>query len=490
METRPQSRGGRGTLELVDLLDFAIGQVNDGIAIMRFTDDANVPIRIVYANRAIERLSGYTREELLDPSNPFLRVQPQNRARYEELFGEVRAGRPVRFEIELGGKDRKTWTEIRWSPLRYKDEEVTHYVAVLRDTSERRRVQRERDLLYHVIEQTSDFIVTADATRLSEGGPKITYANAAFCALVGLEPEQVVGKGFIEFLSPRNERASRASVLSRLDRQADISIELQLRDFQSDSDRWIELSGHQFRGEGGRVASWIFIGKDIRLRKQSYTQTAQLMTALDLADEPIAIYDLLGPLEFVLQHMNERAVGLDEPLLDRMLREPHQRARIESAWPALEGGKAVHRLVRVPESDPRRWVTLELRPLLMGNGPLASIVAIEHELRFAMPQDEPDDIGIALALSREILAYHDLEARRDAFLEALAVEWGARGAFSSTQREVDVVLRARERNGYAVMPRGAFFDRTVAVDMAWTHDLAPRRLTSLRILLETLARTD
>lgn len=133
MGSRPQSRVDRGTVQLVDLLDFAIEQANDGIAIMRFTGDRAVPIRIVYANAAIERFSGFSRSELLDPQNPFLRAQPENRQRYEALLQKVRSGEPVRFEIALGGKDRSTWCEIRWSPLEYAQGNVTHYVAVLRE---------------------------------------------------------------------------------------------------------------------------------------------------------------------------------------------------------------------------------------------------------------------------------------------------------------------------------------------------------------------
>ena len=471
-------------MQLVDLLDFAIEQANDGIAIMKFTGNRDVPIRIVYANRTIERLSGYSRKELLDPSNPFLQVQTQNRARYEELFVEIRAGRPVRFEIELGGKDRATWTEIRWSPLRYEGGEVTHYVAVLRDISELRR----RSLFQSILSETSDFIVTADASRPSDGGPKITYANRAFAAVVGLEPGEVVGKSLIEFLSPQNDRALFANVVSRLERHSDISYELLLT--QAGGDRWIELSGHQVRGEGGWTVSWFFIGKDISLRKQAYMQTAQLMSALDLADEPIVIYNVIGPLELEMQHMNTSASEFDAPLIEKMLSEPNQRKRLEGAWTALVNGESVMRLVRAAEDDPRRWVTLEIRPMNSGKDFPSSITAIEHAVRSAPHDGRSDDIAIMLALSREIRRYPDVEARRDALAEVLRAEWSATAVFSATRRGEDVVLRAMERSGYAVMPRGLLFDWPVAVEFSWPSVMPPRRLTALRILLETLARAD
>lgn len=476
---------GRSDRQFVDLLDVAVERANDGIAIMEFTGDAEVPIRIVYANEAIERLSGYTREELLHPSNPFLRVQTQNRTRYEELFLDIKAGKPVRFEIELGGKDRSTWTEIRWSPLRYKDGDVTHYVAVLRDISEARRLT----LFQSIVSQTSDFIITADASAPSQGGPKITFANHAFAALVGLEPERVIGRSLVEFFSPRNDHALLTGLVARLEHYSSVSHELQLRRADDGSDRWIELSGHQVRGEGGKMVSWFFIGKDISLRKQSYMQTAQLMTALDLAEEPISIYDVKSTIDVELQHMNAQAASFDRPLLETMLGDSSGRTRIAGVWPLLENGTSVTRLVRVAQSDERRWVTLEIRPMSFEQGTLSSIIAIEHGLQIGGFDGHTDEIAIALALSREIRSYSDLEARRDAFFEVLREEWGARASFQEAGRAEGVVLRSGARSGHAVMPRGVLFsDRRVAVDIAWPEALPAHRLTALRILLETLIR--
>jgi PAS domain S-box-containing protein len=615
MTKKPPSRGDRGSIPLVELLEFAIAQTNDGIAIMKFTGDAEVPVRIVYANDMIERLSGYTREELLDPTNPFLRVQPQNRAAYDGYFREVRAGNPVRFEIELGGKDRLTWTEARWSPLRRDGGTVTHYVAVLRDISARRRAQTERELLYGAIEQaqagicivevpegdarrrrpeyvndalcklfkisrdeitaerlarllfaekpglleeyiakvsrggtfehelrvtlddgtsrwihltaspfytegradkwlvffrdieehkrdgeqlalfesilsqTSDFILICDATRPSQGGPQVTYANSPFAALVGLDPATVVSRTLLSFFSPRNDANTSASVISRLERHQSISHELLLR-HPDGHDVWIELTGHHVRGEHGRPVSWFFIGKDISMRKQSYVQTAQLMTALDLAEEPIAIYRVIQPLELELEHMNERATALDRPLIEQLLLDPVQRAWIKNAWPALEDGRSINRLVRTGASESSRWVRLEIRPMRLGNEALGSIIAIEHGLLASAHEGRADDIGAALALSQEILGYAQPGERREAFLEVLRQAWGVEASFSRTNRASDLVLRVKDRNGFAIIPHGVLFDQAVAVDFAWSQTLQPHRLTALRIFMETIARAD
>ncbi|MBV8639350.1 MAG: PAS domain-containing protein [Candidatus Eremiobacteraeota bacterium] len=586
MGTTPQSRGDRGIVQYVDLLEFAMEQANDGIAVMRFTGDSEIPIRIVYANETIERLSGFTRAELLDESNPFLRVQPQNRARYDRLLEQVRAGESVRFEIALGGKDRSTWCEIRWSPLQHAGKEVSHYVAVLRehavqrspdavcilelaqasdepyrvvfvndsmcamldmareqiiaqglgtvadplkgeaferelllrrrdgtarwvhvagtpanaepgqpdrititcrDIDERKRKDEEAKLLQSVLSQTTDFVVIADAARPSERGPSVTYANPAFASVLGVQHDDVTGKVLTDFMVASCDDTTITGLHSRLERHLPVSYELQVRNAQTGNAVWIELSGQPVRDENGQSVSWIFVGKDINLRKQSYVQTAQLLTALDLADEPIAIYSVVGPLVLEPQHMNRRAAEFERPLIETALADHRQRKRFEDAWRILEQGNNIKRLICAGGNDPRRWITLELRPMKSARA-LNTVIAIEHLV--STQEEGQDEITAVLALSREIATFQDLGSRVDAFLEVLRCEWDISARFSAARRDFDLVLRAKEHNGYMVIPAGVLFDRPVAVDFFWTSTLAPRRLTALRIFLETLGRRD
>ncbi|HEV7180115.1 MAG TPA: PAS domain S-box protein [Candidatus Baltobacteraceae bacterium] len=274
------------------MLAFAIDQANDGIAIMQLTGDTDVPIRIVYANDTIERLSGYSYEELLDPSNPFLRVQPQNRALYESLFLEVRAGKSVRFEVELGGKDRSTWTEIRWSPLRYGGGDVTHYVAVLRDITERRRAQAERELLYRAIEEASDYVVLCDAGLPSQGGPRVTYANGAFRHALGYEPDEIVGMSYEQFIAPDNDPRLVANVAELI--ESSRTIEKEIRLVRSDgSIFWVEVSAHPILAEGMKE-HWFVIARDISARKRAIQEVALVTRAIDALPIPIELYGVDG----------------------------------------------------------------------------------------------------------------------------------------------------------------------------------------------------
>jgi PAS domain-containing protein len=292
----------------------------------------------------------------------------------------------------------------------------------------------------------------------------------------------------LDIFSKRNEGQVLANIVSRLERHQRISHELLVTHVQSAADIWIELSGHHVRDESGRTSSWLFIGSDISRRKQSYVQMAQLITALDIADEPIVIYDVIKPLELHVQHMNARAAELQQPVLEAMLSIPSQRERIKSAWPSLEKGAGVSRLVHLRDGTAsQRWVTLELRPVKWGSGSLSSLITIEHRARLTI-DDPTDDLALMLALSREILRYPSRSTRRDAFIEVLREEWGALASFGRSNRDATVVLGASDRSGYATLPSGVFFNHIAAVNLRWPAAMAPARLTALRIFLESLGR--
>lgn len=305
---------------------------------MRLTGDPHLPIRIVYANATIERLSGFSRRELLDPSNPFLRGQPNNRARYDKLLAQVRAGKPVRFEIALTGKDRATWTEIRWSPLQYAGKEVTHYVAVLRE---------------HAAEQAHEGLCIIE---MSGGLPSVLYVNDAMCAMLQTSPERILAE--------------------------------------------------------------------------------RLSDAVDITN-------------------------------------------------VLAGDTFQHELQMERSERPPRRVAISASPGYDELGRIERVVVTSREIHGQT--EAKNDIGTMLALSAQIRRLKDCEARREAFLEVLRSEFGITAAFRRALRETDLVLRVKERNGYMVMPEGILFDRAVAIDFSWSEMLPPRRVTALRIFLETLA---
>lgn len=255
---------------------------------MAFTGDPDVPVQIVYANQSLERVTGYTNDELLAPNNPLLRVQTQNRALYNKLFQRVRAGEPVHFEVELGPPGRATPMEIRWTPIRYHDGEVTHYVAVLRDIGERRKASAERELLYRAIEMASDFVALYDATPPSRGGPILTYANAAFRHALGYQSSEMLGMSYREFLSGDNDERLLTYIAQMAESSHPMEKEVRVRR-KDGSVFWIEFSAHPVHTDDLRE-HWFVVGRDITARRRAVEERATLVRVVDALPIPVEIY--------------------------------------------------------------------------------------------------------------------------------------------------------------------------------------------------------
>jgi PAS domain S-box-containing protein len=103
---------------------------------------------IVFVNKAFERLTGYTRGEVLGRNPRFLQGPRTDRAGLDTMRDAAHAGEPFTGEVINYRKDGSEYT-IEWklAPMRDATGEISHWVAVQRDITEQRRF--EHDLILH-----------------------------------------------------------------------------------------------------------------------------------------------------------------------------------------------------------------------------------------------------------------------------------------------------------------------------------------------------
>src|SRR5215216_4603655 len=98
--------------------------------------------RIVYANPATERVSGYSPEEFV-ARNPFDSIHPEDRPRCEEAFGRLRntPGLSLDLEHRFRHKDGSwRWAQGTFEGL-FDDPEIGGLVATVRDVTEKKRAE-------------------------------------------------------------------------------------------------------------------------------------------------------------------------------------------------------------------------------------------------------------------------------------------------------------------------------------------------------------
>jgi sigma-B regulation protein RsbU (phosphoserine phosphatase) len=128
----------RRSHELVRLLSEAIKKTTDSV----FITDTNAVIE--YVNPAFEATTGYSRAEAIGRRASILKSGWQDPAFYQELWtrilsGQVHTARPVNRR-----KDGSFFhAEQTITPVREESGSVTKFVSVMRDITERRRVQQQ-----------------------------------------------------------------------------------------------------------------------------------------------------------------------------------------------------------------------------------------------------------------------------------------------------------------------------------------------------------
>ena len=126
------------------LLAAAVDQLSDAILITEgeTTKGPDGVRRIVFVNEAYVRMTGFSREEAIGQT-PGITIGPaSDRAQLRELEHARNTLRPIRVELLKYRRDGTTfWTELDVVPLFDDAGNNSHFLGVLRDVSERKRLQ-------------------------------------------------------------------------------------------------------------------------------------------------------------------------------------------------------------------------------------------------------------------------------------------------------------------------------------------------------------
>jgi PAS domain S-box-containing protein len=124
------------------LMRSAVTHAHEGIMITEAVQHGDPDPRIVYVNPAFEQLSGYEAAESVGRSTDMLHGAETCPGTIDQLRAHYAEGTNCRAEIQLYRKDDSDfWCELEISPVIGPHDRLTHWIGVLRDTTQRRRSQ-------------------------------------------------------------------------------------------------------------------------------------------------------------------------------------------------------------------------------------------------------------------------------------------------------------------------------------------------------------
>jgi PAS domain S-box-containing protein len=134
--------------EQLRLLNAAVARLNDIVIITEAvtSENRNQP-RIVYVNDAFERVTGFTREQALGQTPRLLQGPKTQRGELDRIKAALENRSPVRAElINYSKSGQEYWLEIDIVPVANDTGLITHFVAIERDITARRRADQDLKL--------------------------------------------------------------------------------------------------------------------------------------------------------------------------------------------------------------------------------------------------------------------------------------------------------------------------------------------------------
>lgn len=127
--------------ENAQLRDRALAEVTEGIIITDAGPDGRL---IVYANQAICKLSGYSKEELVGRNVDMLRKGKMAQPALQNVREALGKGESVQVQLDATRKDGSDYVaEVSMSPLFNASGELTHFIGVHRDITQKLQAEKK-----------------------------------------------------------------------------------------------------------------------------------------------------------------------------------------------------------------------------------------------------------------------------------------------------------------------------------------------------------
>ncbi|MDT0500720.1 MULTISPECIES: PAS domain S-box protein [unclassified Halomonas] len=131
----------RSPLISPDLLERIVDASDDGIVVAEQEGDDTI---LIYVNQGFERLTGYSADEILYQDCRFLQNDDRDQEGLVTIRKALGEGRPCRTILRNYRKDGTLfWNELSITPVHDEDDNLTYYIGVQKDVTERVEAQQE-----------------------------------------------------------------------------------------------------------------------------------------------------------------------------------------------------------------------------------------------------------------------------------------------------------------------------------------------------------
>jgi PAS domain S-box-containing protein len=304
---------------------------------------------IEYVNPTFCEVTGYSAEEAIGNNPRVLKSGDLSESFYKNMWQTILSGKTWRGDfINRKKNGEEFWESASISPIKNSEGEITHFVAVKQDITERKKAEEEIKNSQQRLAQIIDFL--PDPTWVVDNEGKVVRWNKAIAKLVDVKTEDMVGKGNYEHALPFY--GERRPVLIDLVRNWQPEYEAKYLSVKKEGKNLISESYHEHLGDGGiylsatagllydtagKIAGAIESLRDITERKQLEEELIDAKQAADEANK--AKGDFLANMSHEIRTPMNAVIGMAHLALktDLSSKQRDYLKKIQSSANALLG---------------------------------------------------------------------------------------------------------------------------------------------------------
>lgn len=246
---------------------------------------------IEYVNPAFCDVTGYASGDVLGRNPRILQSGKTPISTYRNLWRTILGGSPWKGIFHNRRKNgEEYWESASIAPITGESGEITHFVAVKEDVTERMRMEeavRESEVKYReLVENASSIILKMDCDGI------ITFFNEYAQEFFGYDEEEILGHNIVGTIVPRLETTGRdlGRLIENLTRHPDEFRQVENENIRKDGSRvWISWTNKALVNQDtGEVLGMLCVGLDIDAQKLAQQERDKAAEQLDERNKELA----------------------------------------------------------------------------------------------------------------------------------------------------------------------------------------------------------
>ena len=286
-------------------------------------------------NAAAERLFGFSAEQAIG-RHISLVIPPERLPEEEKIIASLTAGERIEhFETERLRSDGKRITvSLTISPIKDNSGNVVGASKIVRDITERKHAESDRQKFVTLIENSTDFIGMCDL----RGVP--SFINRAGLELVGLDDiENARRTPLQEFFFPEDQPMIMNEFLPAVLETGHGEVEVRFRHFKTGEPRWMAYKVLTLTDAANQPVGYATVSQDVTERKRLADDLQRL--AADLSDADRRKNEFLA----TLAHELRNPLAPMSNMLEVVKRAPGDGETVQRAYDTIE--RQLEQMVRL-----------------------------------------------------------------------------------------------------------------------------------------------